>query len=120
MLSIDYVLEHPHLPWLPTEAEQVSAFEALSIERRILRQLVYRGALGNPGASSRSGCPSRRTPSAPSSSTPIRATGPRRRSIPRARRTANSGRRSGIAAARSQWWRSSGHGGVEPHGDGAR
>ena len=46
LLALDYVLEHPHLPWLPTETEKVSAFEALGIERRILPQRVYRGALG--------------------------------------------------------------------------
>ena len=35
LLSLDYVLEHPGLPWLPTESEKVGAFEALGIERRI-------------------------------------------------------------------------------------
>ena len=47
LLSLDYVLEHRHRPWLPTEREKVAAFEALGIERRILPQRVYRGALGN-------------------------------------------------------------------------
>ena len=47
LLALDYVLEHPHLPWLPTEPEKVAAFEALGIERRTLPQRVYRGALGN-------------------------------------------------------------------------
>ena len=47
LLSLDYVLEHPHLPWLPTEPEKVRAFEALGIERRLLPQRVYRGAAGN-------------------------------------------------------------------------
>ena len=46
LLALDYVLEHPHLPWLPTEPEKVVAFEALRIERRILPHRVYRGALG--------------------------------------------------------------------------
>ncbi len=46
LLALDYVLEHPRLPWLPTEAGRVAAFEALGIERRILPQRVYRGALG--------------------------------------------------------------------------
>ena len=41
------MLEHPHLPWLPTEPEKVAAFEALGIERQILPQRVYRGAAGN-------------------------------------------------------------------------
>ena len=47
ILSLDYVLEHPHLPWLPTESERVAAFESLGIEHRILPQRVYRGALGS-------------------------------------------------------------------------
>ena len=47
LLSLDYVLEHPHLAWLPTEPEKVGAFEALGIERRLLPQRVYRGAAGN-------------------------------------------------------------------------
>ena len=47
LLSLDYVLEHPHLPWLPTEPEKVAAFEALGIERQLLPQRVYRGAAGN-------------------------------------------------------------------------
>ncbi len=47
LLSLDYVLDHPGLPWLPTEPEQVAAFEALGIERRILPQRLYRGATGS-------------------------------------------------------------------------
>ena len=47
LLSLDYVLEDPHLPWLPTEPEKVRAFEALGIERRLLPRRVYRGAAGN-------------------------------------------------------------------------
>ena len=47
LLALDYVLEHPRLPWLPTEAEKVAAFEALGIERRILPQRTYRGATEN-------------------------------------------------------------------------
>ncbi len=46
LLSLDYVLEHPHLPWLPTESEKVGAFEALDIERRLLPSRLYRGASG--------------------------------------------------------------------------
>ncbi len=46
LLALDYVLEHPRLPWLPTEADRVAAFEALGIERGLLPQRVYRGALG--------------------------------------------------------------------------
>ena len=47
LLALDYVLEYPDLPWLPTEAEKVAAFEALGIERRILPQRTYGGATGN-------------------------------------------------------------------------
>ena len=47
LLSLDYVLEDPHMPWLPTEPEKVRAFEALGIERRLLPLRVYRGAGGN-------------------------------------------------------------------------
>ena len=47
LLSLDYVLEYPDLPWLPTEPEKVRAFEALGIERRILPVRVYRGAVGD-------------------------------------------------------------------------
>ena len=46
LLSLDYVIEHPDLPWLPTEPEKVRAFEALGIERRLLPVRVYRGAVG--------------------------------------------------------------------------
>ena len=47
LLALDYVLEHPRMAWLPTEAEKVAAFEALGIERLILPQRTYRGATGN-------------------------------------------------------------------------
>ncbi len=47
LLSLDYVLEHTGLSWLPTESEKVGAFEALGIERRILPSRLYRGAAGN-------------------------------------------------------------------------
>jgi len=46
LLALDFVLEHPRLPWLPTEADRVAVFEALGIERGLLPQRVYRGALG--------------------------------------------------------------------------
>ena len=43
LLSLDYVIDHTALPWLPTEPEKVAAFEALGIERRILPVRTYRG-----------------------------------------------------------------------------
>ena len=50
LLSLDYVLEHTGLSWLPTEPEKVGAFEALGIERRILPSRLYRGAAGEHAA----------------------------------------------------------------------
>ena len=47
LLSLDYVLEHTGLSWLPTELEKVGAFQALGIERRLLPSRLYRGAAGN-------------------------------------------------------------------------
>ena len=47
LLSLDYVIEHHDLLWLPTEQEKVAAFEALGIERGLLPVRVYRGAAGN-------------------------------------------------------------------------
>ena len=44
LLSLDYVIDHPGLPWLATEAEKVAAFEALDIGRGLLPVRVYRGA----------------------------------------------------------------------------
>ena len=46
LLSLDYVIEHTGLPWLPTEHEKVGAFEALGIEPALLPVRVYRGATG--------------------------------------------------------------------------
>ena len=46
LLSFDYVIEHPDLPWLATEADKVAAFEMLGIERSAMPVRVYRGAAG--------------------------------------------------------------------------
>jgi len=46
LLSFDYVIEHPGLPWLPTESEKVGAFEALGIDHSLMPVRVYRGAAG--------------------------------------------------------------------------
>ena len=43
LLSLDHVIEHTGLPWIPTEHEKVAAFEALGIERRHLPVKTYRG-----------------------------------------------------------------------------
>lgn len=46
LLSLEHVIEHPDLPWLPTEAEKVAAFDALGIDRGLLPVRVYRGVTG--------------------------------------------------------------------------
>ena len=46
LLSLDYVLEHPECPWLPTETEKVRCFDALGVGRQNLPRRVYRGAVG--------------------------------------------------------------------------
>ena len=50
LLSLDYVLDHRQLPWLPTEAEQIRAFESLGIARALL---PTRRWAGRPGAALR-------------------------------------------------------------------
>ncbi len=107
LLSLDYVLEHTGLSWLPTELEKVGAFEALGIERRILPSRLYRGAAGNTRRYFRSNCRSRWTPSAHSSYTSSPDTIPRRRSAPGPWHIAASGRPSGSAADPSRSWPSS-------------
>ena len=47
LLSLDYILEHPELPWLPTEQEKVAFFDLLGIDRRRLPRRLYHGANGN-------------------------------------------------------------------------
>ena len=36
LLSLHYMLDHPHPPWFPTDPEKVAAFKKLQIQRRIL------------------------------------------------------------------------------------
>ena len=47
LLSLDYVIEHLDLPWLPTEDEKVAAFGALGIGKSQLPSRLYRGAAGD-------------------------------------------------------------------------
>ena len=46
LLSLDYVLEHPHAAWLPTEDEKVNALTAAGISKQVLPHRLYRGAVG--------------------------------------------------------------------------
>ena len=45
LLSLDYVLEHPVLPWLPTEQEKVAFFDLLGIDRNRIPHRIYHGAV---------------------------------------------------------------------------
>ena len=47
LLSLDYVLEHPDLQWLPTEEEKVSRFDALGLDRGVLPYRLYSGSSGS-------------------------------------------------------------------------
>ena len=44
LLSLDFVMEHPDLPWLATEQEKVARFAELGIKPATLPQRVYGGA----------------------------------------------------------------------------
>ena len=46
LLSLDYVLEHPHAAWLPTEDEKVNALTAAGIAKDVLPRRLYQGAVG--------------------------------------------------------------------------
>ena len=46
LLSLDYVLEHRHAAWLPTEDEKVNALDAVGISTALLPHRLYRGAVG--------------------------------------------------------------------------
>ena len=45
LLSLDYILEHPELPWLASEKEKVDFFELLGIDRNRIPQRIYQGAV---------------------------------------------------------------------------
>jgi hypothetical protein len=47
LLSLDFVLEHPGMGWLPTEAEKVEFFEKLGLPLRLIPRRIYYGVAGN-------------------------------------------------------------------------
>ena len=47
LLSLDYVLDHPHQRWLPTEQEKVAALEALEVPNQIFPRRRYHGRGGD-------------------------------------------------------------------------
>jgi hypothetical protein len=47
LLSLDFVLEHPGMPWLPTEPEKVEFFEEIGLPLRLIPRRIYYGVVGN-------------------------------------------------------------------------
>ena len=47
LLSLDFVLEHPAMNWLPAEPEKVEFFEKLGLPLRLLPRRIYYGVAGN-------------------------------------------------------------------------
>ena len=46
LLSLDYVLEHPGMNWLPAEPEKVAFFEEIGLSRGLIPRRIYYGAVG--------------------------------------------------------------------------
>ena len=46
LLSLDFVLEHPGLNWLPTEGEKVEFLERLGVHSNLMPRRIYYGAVG--------------------------------------------------------------------------
>ena len=47
LLSLDFVLEHPGMNWLPAEPEKVEFFEKLGLPLRLIPRRIYYGFTGN-------------------------------------------------------------------------
>ena len=47
LLSLDFVLEHPGMNWLPGEPEKVEYFEKLGLPLRLIPRRIYYGVVGN-------------------------------------------------------------------------
>ena len=46
LLSLDFVLEHPGMNWLPTEGEKVDFLEGLGVHSNLMPRRIYYGAVG--------------------------------------------------------------------------
>ena len=46
LLSLDFVLEHPGMNWLPTEGEKVEFFEEIGVPSRLIPRRIHYGAVG--------------------------------------------------------------------------
>ena len=47
LLSLDFILEHPGMNWLPAEPEKVEFFEKLGLPRRLIPRRIYYGVAGS-------------------------------------------------------------------------
>ena len=47
LLSLDFVLEHPGMNWLPAEPEKVEFFEEIGLPLRLIPRRIYCGMVGN-------------------------------------------------------------------------
>ena len=47
LLSLDFVLEHPGMNWLPAEPEKVEFFEKIGLPLRLIPRRIYCGVAGN-------------------------------------------------------------------------
>ena len=50
LLSLDFILEHPGMNWLPAEPEKVEFFEKLGLPRRLIPRRIYYGVVWQPEA----------------------------------------------------------------------
>ena len=46
LVLLDFLLEHPHAAWLPTEDEKVNALTGAGIAKAVLPRRLHKGALG--------------------------------------------------------------------------
>ncbi len=103
LLSLDYVLEHPVLPWLPTEQEKVAFFDLLGIDRNRIPSRIYHGAVKKQTRYFALKLPIAAMPNPPPSSTSIRAIPPTPNCAPGARLTSGFGGLCGGKASRFRW-----------------
>ena len=47
LLSLDFVLEHPDMIWLPAEPEKVEFFEEIGLPLRLIPRRIFYGVAGN-------------------------------------------------------------------------
>ena len=57
LLSLDFVLEHPGMNWLPTEGEKVEFIEGLGVHSNLIPRRIYYGAVRAQKRYLRSSCP---------------------------------------------------------------